>query len=317
MELNWHRRMIVGLVLLVTGALPRAGTADDPAFEVKEDVIYGRKWGTALTMDVFAPQGKKNGRGVILVLSGGWFSAKGVLGMPFMREMLNRGYTVFAVTHGSQPKYTIPEAVEDMHRSVRFIRYRAADYQIDPLKIGVYGGSAGGHLSLMLGLAGKDGDANAKDPVDRLNSQVQAVACFYPPTDFLNFGEPGHVVVGKGVLPGFKAPFDFKELDPKSNAFVPVTDEQKLLYIGKEISPAAHINTGDAATLIIHGDADTLVPLQQSELLIGKLKETGIPNELIVRKGAGHGWKNLDKDISIFADWFDLYLFDSDPKTTP
>lgn len=311
-----HRNLqVVMLSAILLLACTQTGFGVEPDYVLKEDVIYGRKWGTALTMDVYAPREQKNGRGVILVLSGGWYSAKGVLGMPFMREMLNRGYTVFAVTHGSQPKYTIPEAVEDMYRSVRFIRHQAGVYEIDPQQLGVYGGSAGGHLSLMLGLAGKAGDPSAKDPVDRENSQVQAVACFYPPTDFLNFGEPGKVVVGKGVLPGFKAPFDFKELDPKSNAFVPVTEESKQLEIGKEISPAAHIDAKDAPTLIIHGDADTLVPLQQSELLIEKLKSAGVPHELIVRKGEGHGWKNLDGDITIFADWFDKYLLPTNTKT--
>jgi len=304
--------LLLGLIL--TGILPRLPAEEPPPFKLREDIIYGRKWGTALTMDVFSPPEKHNGRGIILVLSGGWFSAKGVLGPPFMRDLLQRGYTVFAVTHGSQPKYAIPEAVEDMHRSVRFIRHRAADFQIDPNRIGVYGGSAGGHLSLMLGLAGKPGDPNAKDPVDRLFSQVQAVACFYPPTDFLNFGEPGRIVVGKGVLPGFHAPFDFHELDPQTNAFLPVTEEAKILDIGKQISPAYHIDPADAPTLIIHGDADKLVPIQQSELLMDKLKESNIPHELIVRRGADHGWKNLDKDVSLFADWFDKYLI---PQEAP
>ena len=111
-----HYRRIVMLAVISILVCTQTGSAVEPEYVLKEDVIYGRKWGTALTMDVYAPRENKNGRGVILVLSGGWFSAKGALGLPFMREMLNRGYTVFAVTHGSQPKYTIPEAVEDMQK---------------------------------------------------------------------------------------------------------------------------------------------------------------------------------------------------------
>lgn len=283
-------------------------SAADPEFILKEDIIYGRKWGTALTLDVFSPKTSSNRRGVILVLSGGWFSAKGVLGPPFMRDLLDRGYTIFAVVHGSQPKYTIPEAVDDMHRAARYIRHHARDYDIDPDRIGVYGGSAGGHLSLMLGLAGKPGDPAAKDPVDRHSSQVQAVACFYPPTDFLNFGETGRIVVGKGVLPGFRAPFDFQEFDSQTKAFLPVTDEIKILDIGKQISPAYHVDPADAPTLIIHGDADKLVPVQQSQLLMVKLEESKVPHELVIREKADHGWKDLDQDISLFADWFDKHL---------
>src|SRR5579863_7896271 len=94
-------------------SVPGRAAADDVKYEVKENVIYGRKWGTALTMDVFFPEEKKNGAGVILVQSGGWISDKGVWGLPYMRELLKRGYTIFAVAHGSQPKYTIPEILED------------------------------------------------------------------------------------------------------------------------------------------------------------------------------------------------------------
>ena len=154
-------------------------------------MIYGRKYGTALTMDVFTPKQGANGAAVIFAVSGGWFSAHEAISLTFCREFLKRGYTVFAVVHGSQPKYTIPEIIEDMNRAVRFIRYHAADYGIDPNRIGITGGSAGGHLSLMKGAAGTDGDPKAKDPVDRVSSRVQAVACFFPPTDFLNYGEKG------------------------------------------------------------------------------------------------------------------------------
>ena len=119
--------------------------------------------------------------------------------------MLKRGYTVFAVVHGSQPRYTIPEIVADMNRAVRFIRYHAADYHIDPDRIGITGGSAGGHLSLMQGTAGDKGNPDAKDPIDRTSSRVQAVACFFPPTDFLNYGKPGENAVGRGILQGLQA----------------------------------------------------------------------------------------------------------------
>ena len=84
-----------------------------------------------------------------------------------------------------------------MNRAVRFIRYHAKDYTIDPDRIGITGGSAGGHLSLMQGTAGDAGDPKAKDPVDRTSSRVQAVACFFPPTDFLNWGEKGKEMLSR------------------------------------------------------------------------------------------------------------------------
>jgi acetyl esterase/lipase len=289
--------------------LPRAARADDkPAYDRKEDVIYGRKFGTALTMDVFTPRADPNGAAVIWVVSGGWFSAHEAINMGFLDELLKRGYTVFAVVHGSQPKYTIPEILQDMHRAVRFIRSHAQDYHIDPDRIGITGGSAGGHLSLMQGTAGNAGDPNAKDPIDRASSRVQAVACFFPPTDFLNYGKPGEIALGCGILAGFKAPFDFHELDPARKAFMPVTDVGKILAMGRQISPVYHVSSDDPPTLIIHGDADALVPIQQAELILEKLKSAGVETKLVVKKGEKHGWPDWHKDKATIADWFDAHL---------
>lgn len=92
--------------------------------ERTEDVIYGRKDGMVLTLDVFTPK-HSNGAGVIFAVSGGWVSAHDGINGAVFSEFLNRGYTVFAVVHGSQPRYTIPEVIKDMQRAVRFIRYNA------------------------------------------------------------------------------------------------------------------------------------------------------------------------------------------------
>jgi acetyl esterase/lipase len=278
-----------------------------------EDVIYGRKSGMALTMDVFAPKEKANGRGIIWCVSGGWFSAKpGGVGPG--QEFVNRGYTVFAVTHGSTPKFSIPEVLDDMHRAVRFIKANARKYNVDPDRLGITGGSAGGHLSLMQGCAPKPGNPKAKDAVERQSSKVAAVACFFPPTDFLNYGKPGEVALGVGTLKNFQAPFDFRTYDPQNRALVPITDEKKRLEIGKQISPAYHVSKDSAPALISHGDADLLVPIQQSELIIAKFKESGVPCELVVRKGAVHGGPAFANDAKLFADWFDKHLLEKKEK---
>jgi acetyl esterase/lipase len=271
-----------------------------------EDVVYGRKFGTALTMDVFTPKEKPNGKGIIWCVSGGWISAKPA-GIGLAKEFVDRGYVVFEVVHGSQPKFTIPEVLDDMHRAVRFIRTNAKKYEVDPDKLGIAGGSAGGHLSLMQGNAFKEGDPKAPDPVNRQSSKVAAVACFYPPTDFLNYGKEGEFALDN-LLKSFKAPFDFHEF--KDDQFVAITDPARRREIAKAISPAYHVNKESAPTLIVHGDADKLVPIQQAELLIPKYKEVGVPFELVVKKDAAHGWKGMDRDVKTLADWFDKYLLE-------
>ncbi len=295
-------------LFLVVPLIARSTLAADEIYTRTEDVIYGRKFGTALTLDVFTPKANANNTAVILAVSGGWFSAHEGINAGFFNEYLKRGYTVFAVVHGSQPKFNIPEVLDDMHRAVRYIRSRADDFKIDPERIGITGGSAGGHLSLMQGTAGTPGNPDAKDPVDRFSSRVQAVACFFPPTDFLNYGMPGEIALGTGILKDFRAPFDFREYDNGVRAFIPITDEKRRLEIGKQISPVYHVSSDDAPTLIIHGDADKLVPIQQAELIIDKLKEVNVPCELVVKPGAAHGWANLGNDIPTLADWFDKHL---------
>lgn len=298
--------VVLGLVISLS---PIGSRADDkPAYTRTEDVVYARKSGTALTMDVFRPEKDANGLGVILVVSGGWFSAHEAISIPFVEPLVGRGYTVFAVVHGSQPKFTIPEILQDMHRAVRYVRHHAEKYKIDPDRIGIYGGSAGGHLSLMQGTAGEPGKPFSKDPVEKESSRVQAVACFFPPTDFLNYGKPGEDALGRGVLAGFKAPFDFHEMDDKTKTFERVADESKVREIGRRISPISHADKEDPPALIIHGDADKLVPIQQAEAIVAKLKEAGVDAKLVVKPGAGHGWADIAKDVNLFADWFDRHL---------
>jgi acetyl esterase/lipase len=279
------------------------------SFTRKEDVIYGRKYGTALTMDVFTPTKDGNGAAIVFAVSGGFFSSHEAIGPGLARPFLNRGYTVFAVVHGSQPRYQVPEIIQDMNRAVRFIRHHAKDYGIDPERMGVTGGSAGGHLSLMLGTAGSKGDSKARDPVDRESSRVQAVACFFPATDFLNFGGPGKEKIrATDHDPRFGASFDYREPDTKTRLWERVTDDTKLREITRAISPIYHITADTPPIFIIHGDQDQLVPLQQSESFVAKLKEAGVEAKLVVKKGAGHGWPDIAKDAEQLADWFDQHL---------
>lgn len=296
---------VLTLAFLAAASIARA---DDAGFTRTEDVIYGRKHGVALTLDVFKPKEKANGAAVVFVVSGGWFSSHAAINAAFMQPFLKRGYTCFAVVHGSQPRFAIPEILEDMHRAVRFVRHNAKTYGIDPNRIGISGASAGGHLSLMQGTAGNAGNPDAGDPVDRESSRVQAVGCFFPPTDFLNYGEEGVVALGRGPLKNFKAPFNFTKYESKTNEFVRVTDEEEFRKIGRHISPVYHASEDDPPTLIIHGDADKLVPIQQAELMMKSLEKAGVETKLVVKKDASHGWPKMLEDVETVADWFDKQL---------
>lgn len=300
-----HRIALCTLVLICVSPLAFAG--DGSHYTRTRDVIYGRKFGTALTMDVFTPK-KPNGAGLIFCVSGGWFSDHRAVNPAFFEEALKRGYTVFAVVHGSQPRYTIPEVVEDMHRAVRFIRHNGKKYGVDAGRLGIMGASAGGHLSLMIGTAGNVGDADARDAIDRESSRVAAVACFFPPTDFLNYGEKGAWARKSPVLSGFRPPFDYRRMDKTTRRLERVTDEETLRKMDRDVSPVYQVTKDDPPTLIIHGDADKLVPIQQAEEMIEALEKTGVTSKLIVKKGAGHGWPAIVEDVKLLIDWFDEHL---------
>lgn len=270
-----------------------------------EDVVYGRKFGVSLTMDVFVPA-NPNGCGLLFLVNGGWLSSKETPLMVTIRPsdyeiFLTRGYTVFAVVTSSQPKFQIAEQIQDVERSVRFVRANAEKFGVNPSKLGVLGASSGGHLTLSAASRGKAGDANDPDPVNRESSEVQAAACFFPPTDFLNYGEPGKSGVGEGPMAPLEVAFGAKGMS--------ATDR---VALGRAISPIYFVTSSLPPTLIIHGDQDDVVPLQQSESFAQKALEVGsAPVKLIVRNGKGHGWGDFWKsteDMVAFADWFDEHL---------
>ncbi len=144
--------------------------------------------------------------------------------------------------------------------------------------------------------------------MERTSSRIQAVACFLPLTDMLNYGEKGKLVTENVPLRGARFCFDFQELDPKTYLFTRVSDS-KNRDILKQISGITHVSAESPPALIIHGDKDEAVPLQQSEEFVARLRKFGVPAELIVRKGEGHGWPDFwQRDMPILADWFDKYL---------
>ena len=184
------RNLFIGLAAIILVALLCVSLVwlyFHPRLQVISAVVYGHRQGRDLTLDVLRPA-KPNGIGILLMVSGGWKSQAGSFRPWIAAPLLRRGYTIFAVYHVPQPEATVMEITDDVNRAVRFVRHNAREYGVDPQRLGVTGGSAGGHLSLMVATRGGPGPADAIDPVDRESSAVQAVAIFYPVTDLLNLG---------------------------------------------------------------------------------------------------------------------------------
>jgi acetyl esterase/lipase len=295
--------LVIVCVARATSAV--AGETPGPIkYQLVEDVVYGNKDGMGLTLDVLTPETGAKHVGVILVSSGGWRSSKSDIpeqnerrrnSEHWVQGLLQGGYTLFLTRHGSAPRYFVPEMIEDVRRGVRFVRLHAERFGIDPDHLGITSGSSGGHLALMVATTGDDGKPDSRDPVERTSSRVQAVVAWFPPTDLVNWGKPEGFRNIEERRPGFL-----------QGIFGKVTDVESQL---KTISPIYHLSKDDPPLLLIHGDKDATVPLQQSQVLKEKYDELGLPVNLIVHPGGGHTyWPGIMSDYPAVWAWFDRYL---------
>lgn len=259
---------------------------------ITPDIVYGHKDGMALTMDLFYPTVEPNGGAILFMVSGGWFSkwSPPEQFRPLFDPYLEKGYRVFAVRHGSSPRYSIPEAVSDVRQAVRFVRKNSKSYGIEADRLGVMGMSAGGHLALMLGTTGEDADPNAQDELGQESSRVAAVVAMVPPTDL-------SVAVWESPesLPAYK---NFPALNLE-------------LEKAKDYSPLTHVTTDDAPSLVIMGGRDELVPQRHGKWISEAFEKVGVKHKLIVYPEAGHGLEGVENRANTVREalaWFDGFL---------
>lgn len=256
-------------------------TVDSPPTRTP-DVIYMKSGGAAFTLDVLTPA-KPNKAAVVLIVSGGWYSDHSMIktmGAEMEKTFASNGFTVFTVIHGAQPRYKVTEIVEQVRSAVRFVHAHAADYGIDTNRVGVVGISSGGHLALMI----------AGSP----SSPVNAVAAIAPPTDLANWGKPGFILTDDPQMAVFDPALG---IDPKAA-------RSEIETLVKQLSPITLVNAKSPPTLLVHGDADQIVPIQQSQSLDQALTKAGVQHKLEVVAGAGHDDKTFKPGVSKALQWF-------------
>lgn len=292
------RPLLSGLLLLA--ATPPTTAQDGATYEQKQDLVYGEVHGTGLLMDVFTPKAQTNGLAVVDVVSGAWHSDRGKIrdhGLAQIYTILCRhGYTVFALRPGSITRYTAAEMTQNIKTGLRHVKDRAAAYHVDPARLGLTGASAGAHLALLTVATPEEGQPNAKSSAAKWDTRVKAVAVFFPPTDFLDWdGKPAPTdVVGRLLFLGGPAGHSDEEVRRQAEA----------------ASPARVLKSTSLPFLIFHGDADPLVPLQQSRRMVEVIKAAGGSVELIVKPGGGHPWLTIPEEVETMAKWFDRTLAD-------
>lgn len=287
------------LAILTLLAAGHSGACAAPNARIHGDIVYGHKYGMALTMDVFVPDEKPNGAGIIYLVSGGWISHWRPPDKTVRRfaAHLKKGFTVFVVRHGSSPKFNIPEIVSDVRRAVRFVRLHAREYGVDPKRLGICGASAGGHLALLIGTASDKGDPAARDKVLATSDRVAAVVAYFAPVDLrpMNVDPDDLNKNGPGPRQVFAKAFP---------ALVFESDQAEAM------SPIVHVTPDDPPTLLIHGDKDWLVPLLSSQSIHEALEKNGVPTDLLIIEGAGHGFRGGDagRARDALLAWFEKYL---------
>jgi pectinesterase len=206
---------------------------------------------------------------VIYVHGGGW--AAGSKSDTPNELLASRGFATFSVSYRLSDEASFPAAIHDVKAAIRWVRANAADLRIDPERIGIWGHSAGGHLASLAAVTGDLPELEGDGGNPEFSSSVQAAVPLSGPSWFPAESMHGDAAVAK-LLGAHQTEA------PDLAAFA---------------SPAGHVSAGSPPFLIVHGEADTVVPISQSELLGERLREAGVESELIRVAGAGHDYADL------------------------
>lgn len=279
------------LLAVLFGSLP-AGSAQQPiqlpeTVELLKDVEYGKGGERALKLHILRPKTAPKDAMPVLVWihGGGWQGGSKDSGIGRLAKYAERGYCCASIEYRFSKEAVFPAQIEDCKCAIRFLRAKAKEYQLDPDRIGVWGSSAGGHLVALLGTSAAIKELEGKGGWPEQSSRVQAVCDFCGPADFPKWGDTAH--------PAVLALFGGK-----------VKEKAEL---AAKASPVTHISKDAPPFLIVHGDEDKVVPLDQSESLNAALKKAGIDVTLHVVKGGGHGFGGPEID-KLVADFFDKHL---------
>ncbi|MCF7849879.1 MAG: alpha/beta hydrolase fold domain-containing protein [Kiritimatiellales bacterium] len=273
----------------------------DPAgTEIIRDIVYASPNGSDQKLDIYLPPNpeKKPLPVSVWIHGGGWRNGKkGNTGR--VRNMLNDGFALVDIDYRLSGEAIFPAQVQDCKAAIRWIRANAKKYNFDPNRIGISGGSAGGHLVSFLGTTGSTREYDVGDNLD-YSSAVQAVCNWYGPSDLLRMDEmavPGatmkHSVAGS----------------PESLLVGGTLTEEPYKSLVKKVNPITYITGDEPPFLHLHGDDDKLVPPGQSEILHAALKKAGVDSTLYIVKGGGHGLRggsgkdsseNLEKKAAEF-----------------
>ena len=297
---KWKVNMKFLTITIVTVMTAAAGTAQEARPQrmpegtiVHRDIAYVTGGHERQKLDLYLPKSEKKVP-LIIWVHGGAFRA-GSKDNPPAISYLSDGYAVASINYRLSQHAIFPAQIEDCKGAVRFLRANAGKYNLDPNRFGAWGASAGGHLVAMLGTTG-DANEFEKGENRRVSSRVQAVVDYFGPTDFLQMD--AHRAADGQVHNGADS--------PESELIGgPIQENTEKV---KKANPITYVTKDDAPFLMIHGEADKLVPHHQSELLEAELKKAGVPVSFYTVNGGGHGGFNDPNVPKLTKEFFEKHL---------
>ena len=267
-------------VVLLAGTGPAAQAQERPAVPAgvsfEKGIEYANPDGQHLRLNLAMPEKGAGPFPALVCIHGGGFRAGNRDGYDALCiRLAQHGYVAVTVSYRLAPKYPFPAAVHDVKAAVRWARANATKYRIDPARIGVTGGSAGGHLAQFLAVTRGVKEFEGDGGNATRSSRVACVVNVYGPSDFTK--SYGKSVDAAEVLPLFLGGNLEKERKRHIRA-----------------SPLYWVTPDAAPTLCIHGTKDKYVAHEQAVWMVERLKAAGVEAELLTLKGAGHGFKGED-----------------------
>ncbi len=277
MILPFHKHLVPLPTLLILSALPPDECiAADP---VRRDIEYARAEGHSLKLDFHPPKQCTSPAPLLIYIHGGaWRS--GSKDKPPIAALTEKGFALASVDYRLTPVAPFPANVHDIKAAIRFLRAKAGELGCDPGRFIIVGSSAGGHLAALVGVSNGhkelEGDIGGHRSV---SSDVQGVVSFYGAANL-------QTILGQSTPHGLGVRVPALQLLLGGQP-----DEKPAL--ARLASPVAHVDANDPPLLLIHGDADPQMPIEQSRELLTAYREANRPVEFIVMPGSVHGGKEF------------------------
>jgi acetyl esterase/lipase len=298
---KWLAVLCVGLSLIFGAAAAEPGSQPFPAYHSELNIAYAKVDGQELTLNAFLPADTTSAVPAIVEIHGGWWfggeAASKVDGVGGWQVFMRRKLAIFSIQYRLGEAGGFPQNIRDCRNAIRFIRLNAKRFNIDPTRIDVTGGSAGGHLSLMVAMVPEDfPDGGPTTGLGGVSARVEGSFSYIPPTDFVRFWNqgPDDAVTNQDGKISFRGPDGNIPYDSRPRLRVlfhgvtPDTAEHKAYYT--LMSPMGHVRRDVPPLLICDGEKDPIVPGLHGRALYEQLKMAGADATYWMTPNGGHAF---------------------------